>query len=164
MRVPHRRATEVAAFGRVSARWASLAVLCSMAACALPQAAAPRGLADTGWALRAIQSMDDRQGTIRIDDPSRVTIRFGADGRASMRLDCNRGTATWEATPAADGQTGTLRFGPIAGTRALCPPPQLDERVIRDLAHVAGYRFADGKLYLSLKADGGLYEWQPHRE
>lgn len=159
-----KRTTSVAALGRLAAQWVALAMVFTMAGCALPQATAPGSLADTSWSLRSIQSMDDRQGTTRIDDPSRVTIRFGADGRAAMKLDCNRGTATWEAAPAADGKTGALRFGPIAGTRALCPPPHIDERVIRDLANVAGYRFADGKLYLSLKADGGIYEWQPHRE
>ncbi len=142
----------------------ALAMLGVMSGCAQPKTTAPRSLAETTWALVAIQSMDDRQGTTRVDDPSRFTLRFGADGRVSMKLDCNRGTATWQATPAADGQTGSLSFGPIAGTRALCPPPHLDERVIRDLTHASGYRFADGKLFISLKADGGIYEWRPWRE
>ena len=146
------------------AAMAAMAAMFALAGCTVPKATAPRGLADTAWALRSIQSMGAGTGTAPIDEPSRFTIRFGPDGRATMKLDCNRGTATWQSTPAADGQTGALRFGPIAGTRALCPPPQLDERVIRDLASVAGYRFADGRLYLTLRADGGIYEWQPWRE
>ncbi|MCU0812246.1 MAG: hypothetical protein MUE59_14660, partial [Thiobacillaceae bacterium] len=31
----------------------------------------------------------------------------------------------------------------------------------RDLAHVRSYLLKDGKLYLSLMADGGIYEWAP---
>lgn len=107
--------------------------------------------------------MDDAQGTTRVADPSRFTLRFGADGRASLRLDCNRGTGSWKATAAGDG-TGKLEFGPIAATRALCAPPRLDERVARDLAHVRGYMLKDGRLFLSLMADGGIYEWHPFRE
>lgn len=143
---------------------AALTVLAIVSGCALPTATAPPSLADTTWALVSIRSVDDRQGTTRLDDPARFTLRFGADGRAAMKLDCNRGMATWQATPAADGRSGSLGFGPIAGTRAMCPPPHLDERVIRDLANVSGYRFADGRLFLTLKADGGIYEWRPWRE
>lgn len=109
----------------------------------------------------SIQSMDDRQGTLRIADPAAFTLQFEADGRATMRLDCNRGTARWQVTPAADGTSGQLEFGPAAGTRARCRPPQLDERIFRGLAWVRSYLLKDGKLYLSLMADGGIYEWRP---
>ncbi|MEE4238383.1 MAG: META domain-containing protein [Anderseniella sp.] len=116
-------------------------------------------LANTDWQLVAIQSMDDAQGTTKIADPSRFTVHFGADGRASFRLDCNRGTGTYKVEPAADGSSGSLAFGPVAATHALCPPPHVDERVARDLAYVRSYLLKDGKLYLSLMADGGIYEW-----
>ncbi len=143
----------------VSATWVLVA-----GGCASPPGPRPGvPFAGTSWELHAIQSMDDAQGTTRIPDPRRFTLRFDADGRASMQLDCNRGTGTWEAKPAAD-DTGTLTFGPIAATRALCPPPHLDERVVRDLAYVRGYRLKDGKLFMSLMADGGIYEWRPHRD
>jgi len=148
-----------------SRRWRNGAnVLLSAAlvvGCSLP-AEKPAGalLADTTWKLVAIQSMDDAQGTTRIADPTRFTLHFGTDGRASLRLDCNRGTGNYEATPATDG-SGSLRFGPVATTRALCPPPQIDERVARDLGYVRSYLFKDGKLFMSLMADGGIYEWHP---
>jgi heat shock protein HslJ len=119
--------------------------------------------AGTAWELHAIHSMDDAQGTTRIPDPRRFTLRFEADGRATLRLDCNRGTGTWEAKSASDN-TGTIRFGPIATTRALCQPPHLDQRVIRDLAYVRGYLLRDGKLFLSLMADAAIYEWHPLRK
>jgi len=36
-----------------------------------------------------------------------------------------------------------------------------DQRIARDLGYVRSYLLKDGKLYLSLMADGGVYEWQP---
>ncbi|TXH92192.1 MAG: META domain-containing protein [Pseudomonas sp.] len=142
-----------------------LVVILSMgllAACASsgPGSTMP-ALAGTHWELFAIQSMDDAQGTTRIGQPGKFTVSFGADGRASFRLDCNRGTGAWKATPATDGVSGSIEFGPVEATRALCPPPHLDEKIARDLGYMRGYLFKDGKLYLSLMADGGIYEWQP---
>ncbi len=117
-------------------------------------------LAGTQWELVAIQSMDDAQGTTRIAAPERISVRFAADGRAAFRLDCNRGTATWQAEPAPDSLSGTLQFGPVAATRAFCPPPSHEQRVVRDLPYVRSYLFKDGKLFMSLMADGGIYEWR----
>ncbi len=96
-------------------------------------AAPPVGqaLAGSEWELVSIQSMDDAQGTLRIADPAAFTLHLGADGRAAMRLDCNRGTASWKATPVAGGGSGQIEFGPVAGTRALGRPSHLDERLAR---------------------------------
>ena len=115
-------------------------------------------LAGTDWELHAIQSMDDSQGTTHISDPGQLTVQFGADGRVSFKLDCNRGMGEWKLE-AAGAESGKLSFGPIAATRALCPPPHLDERVVRDMAYVRSYLLKDGKLFMSLMADGGIYEW-----
>ena len=138
-----------------------LPIVALLTACAATPGAPAAGLTGTSWQLGAIQSMDDAQGTTRIADPSRFTLHFGGDGRASLRLDCNRGSGSYQARAAADGRSGSLTFGPIAATRALCPPPNLDERVARDLGHVRSYLLKDGRLFLSLMADGGIYEWQP---
>lgn len=119
-------------------------------------------LAGSDWQLLSIQSMDDAQGTTRVADPSRYTLSFGKDGRAALRLDCNRGTASYQAE-AHGAESGGLKFGPVATTRALCPPGSLDGRVGRDLGFVRSYLRKDGKLYLSLQADGGIYEWAPLR-
>lgn len=123
--------------------------------------AASDPFAGTTWKLLSIQSMDESQGTTRPKDPNLFTLNFGKDGRAAFKLDCNRGAGDYKAVQAGDGATGSFRFGPIAGTRALCAPPRLDERVLRDMAYVRGYRLLDGKLYLTLMADGAIYEWEP---
>ena len=88
-------------------------------------------------------------------------MRLHEDGTVSMRLDCNRATGSWSAEPAADGISGQFEFGQLAGTRALCPPPNLDERILRDAEFVRGYLLRGGHLYLSLLADAGIYVWAP---
>ena len=130
-----------------------------LAACAASPSA-QSGLAGTHWQLISIQSMDDAQGTTRIANPERYTLSFGRDGRASMGLDCNRGSGSWEAE-AKSADSGIIRFGAIAVTRAMCAPGSLDARVARDLPFSRGYVRKDGKLYVTLLADGGIYEWAP---
>lgn len=119
-----------------------------------------RSLAGTRWRLIEIRSMDDAIGTTRPDDPSKYTLAFAADGTLAMRLDCNRAMGRWSATPAADSEGGQLRVGPLAATRALCPEPSLDERIARDMDYVRSYLVKDGRLHLSLMADGGIYVWE----
>ena len=140
------------------------AVMCvallALATAGLAASPAAPPLAGSNWQLHAIQSMDDAQGTTKIADPSRFTVYFGADGRANFQLDCNRGTGDWKSEPGS-AESGKLTFGPLAATRALCPPPHVDERVALDMAHVRSYLFRNGKLFMSLMADGGIYEWHP---
>ncbi|MBK7137409.1 MAG: META domain-containing protein [Rhodocyclales bacterium] len=140
-----------------------LALLCLtlLAACgtASVRETSPPSLAGSSWRLVSIQSMDDAQGTTHIDDPSRYTVSFTKDGRAHFKLNCNRANGDWAAR-ASGSDSGNLRFGPLAATRALCPPPSVDERVVRDMAYVRSYLLKDGRLYMSLMADGGIYEWK----
>jgi heat shock protein HslJ len=141
--------------------WLSLSTILMISACATqPGSGRPPALAGNDWQLRSIQSMDDAQGTTKIPDTQRYTVSFGPDGKATLRLDCNRGSGSWQATPAA-ADSGSLTFGPIAVTRMFCAPDSLDQRIIRDLAYVRSYRLKDGNLYMSLMADGGIYEWVP---
>lgn len=137
-------------------RWIPLLLLSACAA----SPSAQNSLAGTQWKLLSIQSMDDAQGTTRIAESERYTLSFGSDGRAAVRLDCNRGSGSWEAK-ATSAESGSLSFGPIATTRAMCLHGSLDTRVGRDLGFVRSYLLKDGKLYLSLQADGGTYEWAP---
>jgi heat shock protein HslJ len=124
-------------------------------------AAAPLPLAGTRWRLVEFQSMDDRQGTKRPHDPSLYTMQLGSDGRVQMRLNCNRAQGDWSAEPAADRTSGRFQFGPLAATRALCPPPSMDETVVAQAPWVRGYLLKDGRLHLSLMADGGIFVWEP---
>jgi heat shock protein HslJ len=123
--------------------------------------APPHPLAGTRWRLIEFQSMDDAQGTTRPSDPDAYTMHLRADGSVQMRLNCNRAQGTWSATPTADGSSGRFEFGPLAATRALCPPPSMDEMIAAQARFVRGYLLKDGKLYLSLMVDGGIFAWAP---
>jgi len=148
-------------FRTINCSTAMLALCLTAGACAAPAADHGRSrLAGTTWQLRAIQSMDDAQGTTTVSNPERFAVAFMADGQARFRLDCNGGTGRWEARQAAGSDSGSLSFTPIAATRMLCPAPSLGERVVRDLAYVRSYLIKDRRLYMSLLADGGILEWE----
>ncbi len=118
-------------------------------------------LAGTSWRLVEIQSMDDAVGIVHPRDPWAYTMRLNGDGTVRMRLDCNRANGTWSAEPSGNGESGRFEFGPLAGTRALCPPPSLDETITSQAEFVRSYLLKDGRLHLSLLADGGVYSWEP---
>ncbi len=92
------------------------------------------------------------------DDPTKYTLIFLNDTRIAARIDCNRGNGAWKSP-----EPGRIEFGPMATTRAMCPPGSLHDRVLRDLPWVRSYVLKDGKLFLSLMADGGIYEYEPHQ-
>jgi heat shock protein HslJ len=134
------------------------AALLLFAACGgLARAPSPAGAPDlrgTAWRLVRFQGGD---GTILTpDDPSRYTIAFGSDGQLSVRIDCNRGRGTWTSP-----EPGRLELGPLALTRATCPPGSLHDRVVRHWAFVRSWVVRDGHLFLSLMAGGGIYECEP---
>jgi para-nitrobenzyl esterase len=90
------------------------------------------------------------------DDKAKYTITFGNDGRVSARIDCNRGSGTWKSSG-----PNQLQFGPMATTRAMCPPGSLYDRITKDWEFVRSYTIKDGHLFLALMADGGIYEFEP---
>ncbi len=118
-----------------------------------PQTTAP-GLGGTSWRLVKFQGSDDK--TLTPDDGNRYTLEFGADGNLSARIDCNRGRGKWQSSG-----PNQLQLGPLVLTRAMCPPGSLHDRIAKDLGFVRSYVTKDGHLFLSLMADGGIYEFEP---
>jgi heat shock protein HslJ/membrane-bound inhibitor of C-type lysozyme len=125
--------------------------------------ASPRGavaqdaaasLAGTSWELVKFQGGDDK--TLTPDDKSKYTLAFGSDGTISVRLDCNRGRGTWKSMG-----PNQLQLGPLALTRAMCPPGSLHDQIAKNWEYVRSYTRKDGHLYLSLMADSGTYEFEP---
>lgn len=128
-----------------------------------PPAATASGavsLAGSNWRLVEFRSSDDAIGVIRPDDPAKYTMSLASDGRVSMRLDCNRANGPW-SSKASSQDSGSFTFGNLAMTRALCPPPSLDQQIARDAGNVRSYLLRGGNLYLNLMADGGTYVWAP---
>lgn len=117
-------------------------------------------LAGTKWRLIEFQSMDDGQGTTAPDDRSKYVMQLNDDGSVNMQLNCNRATGSWTAEASSD-ESGSFGFGPLAMTRALCPPPSMDEQIGMHAEYIRSYLLRDGNLYLSLMADGGIYAWEP---
>lgn len=156
--------------GRVTVAATMTAALMAIAGCAAngtspadwgtSSAAMPMSLAGSQWQLVEFQSMDDAEGTRRPAPDHAVTAKFGADGKLSLMLDCNRGSASWEAGPHHATGSG-LAIGPVASTRMMCPEPSMGTFVAQRLPDVASYVIQDGKLYLSLKMDGGIFAFAP---
>jgi len=111
-------------------------------------------LAGSAWQLVAIRSMDDSVFEPR--DRTLYTLYLQEDGSALLRADCNRGRGGWRS----DGP-GRIAFGPIAATRASCPPPSLSERYLAQFEWVRSYVMKDGHLYLATMADGAIIEFEP---
>ena len=113
----------------------------------------PDDLAGTSWRLLRFEGGD---GTVLTpDDPAKYTIAFHPDGRLSARIDCNRGRGTWRSSGPQ------LELGTLALTRAMCPPGSLHDQIVKQWPYVRSYLLRDGRLYLSLMADGGIYELEP---
>lgn len=135
------------------------AIACTFPALAHGNAAPSVALAGTQWRLVEFQSMDDAKGTTRPAQGSLYTMWLHGDGTVAMQLNCNRATGKWSAGPSGDPASGRFEFGPLATTKALCPPPSMDESIVAHSRFVRSYLLKDGRLYLSLMADGGIYVW-----
>jgi para-nitrobenzyl esterase len=125
---------------------------CRTADPALPPAAP--GVAGTSWQLVQFQGGDGR--VLKPDDGTRYTIAFDPAGGINVRLDCNRGRGTWKSSGAPD-----LQLGPLALTRAMCPPGSMHDQIARQWPAIRSYVIRNDHLFLSLVADGGTYEFEP---
>lgn len=115
----------------------------------------PHVLAGTSWQLVRFQGGDDK--VLAPDDRSRYTLAFDATGNnVAVRLDCNRGRGVWKSS----GPNG-LQFGPLALTRAMCADPTIHDHLAGQWEHIRSFVIRDGHLFLSLAADGGIYEFEP---
>lgn len=108
----------------------------------------------TSWRLVKLEAADET--TLVPDDGSKYTIKFGRDGRATVRVDCNHGGSTWRST-----RPGELQFGSWSMTRAKCAAGSLHDRIVTEGASVRSYVIKNGHLFLSGMAAGGSYELEP---
>src|SRR5262245_21907485 len=111
-------------------------------------------LVGTSWQLVKFQGSND--STLVPDERSKYTITFGPGGKLEARIDCNRGRGTWTSRSPSQ-----LEFGPLALTRAMCPPGSLHDQLVKQLPFVRSYVLRGSHLFLALMADGGIYEFEP---
>jgi heat shock protein HslJ len=101
-------------------------------------------LADTAWRLEAFEG----DASAPALDGVEVTLEFPQDAGGGLRMGgksgCNRYTAG--ATVSGD----TLTFSPIAGTRMMCPDPQMavEDAYLRALDGVSRYEEQGAQLVL----------------
>jgi para-nitrobenzyl esterase len=112
------------------------------------------GLTGPSWQLVKFQGGDDT--TLTPDDRTKYTVEFAAGGQLTARIDCNRGRGTWKSTGSSQ-----IAFGPLALTRAKCPPGSLHDQIVKQWGNIRSYVIKDGHLFLALMADGGIYEFEP---
>jgi heat shock protein HslJ len=108
----------------------------------------------TSWQLVRFQGGDG--SVVTPDDRAKYTVAFEAKGSVAARVDCNRGRGTWKSSGASQ-----MQFGPLALTRAKCPPGSLHDQIVKQWGNIRSYVLKDGHLFLSLMADGGIYEFEP---
>jgi putative lipoprotein len=118
---------------------------------------AAAGVADLGGTSWRLVKFEGGDGTIRKPTAgAEYSIAFGTDGRLSARIDCNRGGGTWKSSGPPQ-----LELGPLALTRMACPPGSLHDQIVEQWPNVRSYVMRGGHLFLSLMADGGIYEFEP---
>ena len=141
----------------MKARQAVTAVSLLTLACAqAPPQGAAADLVGPTWRLVKFQGGDGR--VLVPVERSRYALEFHANGSLLARIDCNRGSGTWK--PAGPNR---IELGPMAMTRAMCPPGSFFDRVATQLPNIRSYVVRDGHLFLSLVADGGTYEFESAR-
>ena len=125
-----------------------------LGACTSTSTTPSAGLEGSSWRLVQIAMSD---GVTRpAIDRSRYTIGFGKEGVLNVRFDCNRGRGSWKSSG-----PGNLEFGPLALTRAMCSVGSLHDVLVRQWPNVRSYLVKDGRLFLSMMADGGTIELEP---
>jgi heat shock protein HslJ len=115
-----------------------------------PPPLAPAGdalLTGATWSWKETVMSDDKR--IRPVAPERYTVLFQPGGAFAVRADCNRGSGSYTLNGAA------LSFGPMAMTRAMCPPDSMDGEFTKQLGNVSGQLFKGDELVLTLKFDSG---------
>ena len=113
-------------------------------------------LVGTSWQLVKFQGSDDT--TLTPDDGAKYTLSFNADGSLTARFDCNRGRGTWRSSG-----PNQLELSSLAVSRAMCPPGSLHDQIVKHWPYIRSYLMKGGHLFLSLMADGGIYEFEPTR-
>ncbi len=149
-------ATRMTCFTSTNARRALtvIALAASVVQAAAQSAPPPGSLQGSEWQLVRFQGGDGK--VLTPDDRTKYTISFGREGRLAVRFDCNRGAGTWKSAGPSQ-----IEFGPMAMTRAMCPPGSLHDQLVKQWPFIRSYVMRNGHLFLSLMADGGTFEFEP---
>jgi len=96
------------------------------------------------WQLTSL--IESGQAPLSVAEPERFTVELTAEGRASLRADCNRCSAPYEA------KGNRLTVGLMACTRAYCPSAPLDSKFVSLVGQANAWRSIEGGLELRSEA------------
>ena len=117
---------------------------------AAPTQAAPAGdslLVGKVWQWNKTIFSDGR--TVEVASPASYTVEFMADGKVSVKADCNMAAGGYTV----DGANLAIQLGPM--TMAMCPPESLSDEFVKELGEVAQYQVSGETLHLVFKLDSG---------
>lgn len=125
---------------------------CALASCS-DRVTEPSGAAaiQGSWELRSIQIADDVIALAGA--PGRYTADFGADGRLSVRSDCNRCSSAYSTSGMA------LEVGALACTRAYCGDESHDNEYVSALDRATSFERAGSSLVV--RHAGGALRFEP---
>ncbi|HVQ31760.1 MAG TPA: META domain-containing protein [Vicinamibacteria bacterium] len=107
----------------------------------------PAPLALVGsWQL--VSATPTGEAPVNPSEPERFTAEFAANGRVSLRADCNRCSGGYIAT------TGALTVSPMACTRAYCSSAPLDTTFTMLVGQSTVWTASNGSL--ELRGDSGV--------
>jgi heat shock protein HslJ len=92
-----------------------------------------------------------------VDAPERYTIDIQSGGKALVRADCNKGSASYKM----EGRSILFKLG--AFTRAACPAGSLSERFLQSLEAVVTQRIKGENLFLDLPGESGSLKFSRTR-
>ncbi|WP_374688398.1 META domain-containing protein, partial [Promineifilum sp.] len=105
------------------------------------------GLTGATWTWTALHTP---ASSTTVNDPSRFTLTFNADGTAHIQADCNQVRATYTVS-----EGNLLTVAPGASTMAYCGPGSLDQIYLGGLTNAMGYRLEGGELIIDMLYESG---------
>ena len=123
------------------------------AAAASAQPTLPPELVEITWEWIGLTTTTEQ---LTVHAPERYTIVFRTDGRVAVGADCNRGSGSYSI-----GGNRRVTWGPMALTRAACPPDSHSDRFVRELSRATSFFLKDGDLFLELPIDSGTLRFRP---
>ena len=95
---------------------------------------------------------------LSVATPDRYTLTFPDAGHIALKADCNRA-----AEGVTFGDDGALKIGPMAMTRAMCPPGSLSDRFAQDVERSTHWSVEGGALALTQPAGAGTLRFLRER-
>jgi len=117
------------------------------AAAQAAEAPAPAELQGT-WRWVSFVSATDK---LLVDKPDQYQLDFPNAGQIALKADCNRA-----AGGISFGNDGAMKIGPMAMTRAMCPPGSLSDRFVQEVGKATRWSKRDKDLLLELPSHAAI--------